>query len=442
MRKAFRIAAVYAALVSLQSDPATSQSFPSEISEDLVTDAYVYLLGRALVARQEQIDLEAHGVGYNAIFHNELASASFVNPNFAVTNSEAWIAVDDDTGVLFEIPEVEDRYYTVQITDEWGEVITNLNERNYPLQPFGTFALVAQGSNADIPEDAVRIELRSSKAKILARFALENDPEGAVELQQGYTVTALGDVDVKPVVDLPMFENDTLIGVEIFEYLDALLDRTPDVSPVAAQLQAAAREIADAVSNPAQRDAVDDFLMTTVIPEFNRFAVEASGAQRNNWVGTLVVGNYGEDFDIRTAANLVGIWANARHEVIYYVTARDAAGALLDGSQTYVMNFPANALPETVVNEFWSLTLVGFPDFMPVANPLDRHVIGTYTGVETNADGSLTLAMGPEPVSGVPESNWLPTQAGQPFSLTFRTYVPKDVVKTGDWFVPPVDPLD
>ena len=110
MRKSCGIATACAVLVSLSSGPATSQSFPSEISEDLVADAYVYLLGRALVVRQEQIDLEAHGVGYNAIFHNELASASFVNPNFAVTNSEAWIAVDDDTGVLFEIPEVADRY--------------------------------------------------------------------------------------------------------------------------------------------------------------------------------------------------------------------------------------------------------------------------------------------------------------------------------------------
>jgi hypothetical protein len=27
---------------------------------------------------------------------------------------------------------------------------------------------------------------------------------------------------------------------------------------------------------------------------------------------------------------------------------------------------------------------------------------------------------------------------GKPFSLTFRTYVPKDVVKRGEWFPPAV----
>ena len=334
------------------------------------------------------------------------------------------------------------RYYTVQVTDEWGEVITNLNERNYPFHPYGKFALVAQGADVDLPDDAVRIDLRSSKAKILARVALEDDPEGAVALQNGYKVSALGDVDVTPVVDLPMFDNDTLIGVELFEYVEDLLKDVPDVSPVAAQLQAAARVIADMVKQPEQRTQIDDFLSSTAIPDFTRFAVEESGAQRNNWVGTLVVGNYGEDFDIRTAANLVGIWANARHEVIYYVTARDADGALLDGSNRYVMRFPADALPQDVVNEFWSLTLVGFPDFMPVANPLNRHVVSSYTGVERNADGSLTLFLGPKPDPGFPEANWLPTKAGQPFSLTFRTYVPKEAVKTGEWFVPAVEKIN
>ena len=41
-------------------------------------------------------------------------------------------------------------------------------------------------------------------------------------------------------------------------------------------------------------------------------------------------------------------------------------------------------------------------------------------------------------IAGVPESNWLPSTDGKPFSLTFRTYVPKDVVKRGEWQPAPV----
>jgi hypothetical protein len=105
---------------------------------------------------------------------------------------EAWFAVDDRTPVVLEVPEVTGRYYTAQILDEWGEVIVNINERTFPSKPFGTFALVQPGSTATIPRGAARIELHSSKAKMLARVELKGDPDSAVRLQRQFKVTALG----------------------------------------------------------------------------------------------------------------------------------------------------------------------------------------------------------------------------------------------------------
>ena len=113
-----------------------------------VADAWVYLLGRAVVIRQEQIDLKEPGVKYNAIKYNPVGSADFANPNLDVAYMEAWIAVDDRTAVLLNVPEIKGRYYTAQILDEWGEVITNINERNYPSHPHGAFAFVAPGSRS------------------------------------------------------------------------------------------------------------------------------------------------------------------------------------------------------------------------------------------------------------------------------------------------------
>ena len=90
------------------------------LDEETITDTYVYLLGRALVTRQEHTDLEETGVAYNTIKYNPLGSADFVNPNFDVAYLEAWFAVDDKTPVVLEVPEIEGRYYTAQIMDEWG----------------------------------------------------------------------------------------------------------------------------------------------------------------------------------------------------------------------------------------------------------------------------------------------------------------------------------
>ena len=102
------------------------------------------------------------------------------------------------------------------------------------------------------------------------------------------------------------------------------------------------------------------------------------------------------------------------------------------------MHFPADKLPEAVVEAFWSVILVGVPDYRVVPNPLNRFHLNNFSPLRKEADGSLKIAVGPRPVAGVPESNWLPSPEGKQFSLTFRTYVPKDVVRRAEWTPPPV----
>jgi hypothetical protein len=50
----------------------------------------------------------------------------------------------------------------------------------------------------------------------------------------------------------------------------------------------------------------------------------------------------------------------------------------------------------------------------------------------------LKIAVGPKPVSDIPESNWLPSAEGKPFSLTFRAYVPKPIAQKCEWTPPPL----
>ena len=249
--------------------PAVAQS-PDEAT---ITEAYVYLLGRALVIRQEQTDLAEKGIAYNTIKYNPLGSADFVNPNLDVAYLEAWFAVDDKTPVVLEVPEVKGRYYTAQIMDEWGEVIANINERTFPTRPFGKFLLVKPGSKVETPPGAGRIELHSSKAKMLARVELKGDREGALRLQKAFKVTASGQPVIERPVPLAMFDNKDLIGVEIFEKAGAILASALDVAPNAAQMQQKVRAVAAHVaSGPEGRAAVDTLLREKVIPEFKVFA--------------------------------------------------------------------------------------------------------------------------------------------------------------------------
>lgn len=406
-----------------------------------VTDAYVYLLGRAIVIRQEQTDLKEPGIAYNVIKFNPAGSADFVNPNLDVAYLEAWIAVDDQTPVLLEVPEVKGRYYTAQILDEWGEVITNINERNYPSHPFGKFALVAPGSQAEVPADALRIELHSRKAKLLGRVELKTDPAGAMTLQKQFKLTPLGEPVIQPAAPMASFGNKELIGVELFDNVDAVLASALDVSPIAAQMQAKVREISRQAEDAGQRQALDKMIKEEVVPQFLQYAVTKSGVFQNNWLATLGTGNYGSDYWKRTSANLVGLWANANDEVIYFVATRDADGQPLSGSNDYVLEFSAENRPDAVVNAYWSVILVDVPDYRVVKNPLNRFNFNSDSALKSETDGSLKILFAAKPNAAVPESNWLPSAPGKGFSLTLRTYVPKDLVKRGEWFPPAIKRL-
>lgn len=410
-------------------------------TDDELNEAYGYLMSRLLVARQEIVDLAEDGVDYNVVKYNPVGSADFVNPNLDVAYLEAWVAVDPQTPALLTVPDIEGRYSTAQLIDGWGEVIANINERTLPDRRSGTFALVAPGASASAPEGTIPIELHSDKAKLLARVELKDDWDDAVALARQFTLRSTGDPQIEPPPPVPLFANDTLIDSTAFDLARALIESAPDRSPAAATPAAKALEIADYVASSARaRAEVDEQIRTTVVPWFLRYAVTESGVFRNGWLGTLVVGNYDDELLVRSAANLVGIWANSASEVVYYVGTRDGEGQPLDGSRSYRVHFQPDALPSDVVDGYWSIILVSLPDYRVIPNPDDRFNLNAYSPLVVGDDGSIDLLLSPTPPDGAMYENWLPTPVGRPFSLTLRAYVPRDVVLRGDWFPAPILP--
>lgn len=413
------------------------------VTAELVSDVYRYLLARFLVVRQEQSDRRGDGFAYNRVIRNPLGSAEFVNPNLDVAYLEAWVAVDAEHPVVLEVPRIDGRYYTAQLIDEWGEVIANINDRVTPLTPYGRFALVAPGSAAPTPEGTTRLELHGRKAKLLARIELKDDPAGAVELQHGFTLDASPGIEVVEPPAVPEFDNDTLLGAEIFELADVVLASALDVSPDAAGWQLAARTIGAMIAGrPERRERLGAELRERIVPEFKRWAVTEAAPYVDHWIGGARLGNYGGDVALRTMVDYIGIWGNTSTEVVYFVATRDADDVVLDGSAHYRLRFPADRLPDTAVDAYWSVILVSVPDYRVVPNELDRYNLNQYSPLARDADGALTLTIGPDRAAAEPESNWLPTAAGTAFSLTFRCYVPRRSRPFGDWGPPAVERLD
>ena len=173
--------------IAKEAKPGTNLSLAKAgLSEKDVVDAYVYVLGRYLVIRQERLDIADKNSGYNKMKYVPLAKAGTVNPNLDVAYSEAWVAVDQQSCQILEVPKISNRYYTVQVLDEWANILTNINERTYPQQPYGKFSFCLKGTTGTPPVDTVRIELPSEKAKLVARVERKGSEAETIRLQKGF----------------------------------------------------------------------------------------------------------------------------------------------------------------------------------------------------------------------------------------------------------------
>ncbi len=424
--------------LSLTACEALNQSLhpAPKLTDQDITDAYIYLLGRELVVRQEQLDLGSD-FKWNQIIHRDSGGVAWANPNLDVVYSEAWIAVDEASCTLVTVPSIKDRYYTIQLLNGWGETIANINERTYPEHPSGQFALCLKGANVLLESSVQRVDLPSRKSRMLARVELGADPALAVKLQRKITMIATGTPTIAPTFDQPDFANDKLPGVEVFDRADALLATEPDINPGMEAIQAKVHGTVAAASDPKQRAHVEQVIREQSIPQFYA-DMKTLGKSGNGWARPATVGNYGSDYASRSLADFAGIWANNNGEVVYFKTDSDGDGTKLDGGTVYTMTFPKDQLPESLAHYFWSITAVDSVKFQVIENSLKRYRLNDQSKLKPNEDGSVTLVFASKRPSGVPKANWLPTPDGENYNLTLRFYGPDQAITAGEYFPPPL----
>ncbi|MCD9085683.1 DUF1214 domain-containing protein [Stenotrophomonas sp. SY1] len=407
----------------------------SGMTDQDISDAYIYLLGRLLITRQQQIDFDQEGLQWNSLLHREPGQVDWPNPNLDVAYSEAWIALDEHSFLLVSVPEIRGRYYVVEFLDGWGETVANLNERVYPAHPQGLFAICLAGSNLEIPAGAQRVEVPSKVMRVLLRVELGADWDEAIALQHRFTFEMQGSPALPEIPRTVMFDMEELPGVEAFDSAELAL-QVPDAS-LLDQLQANVRGIAAAVRDSAQRKHVDSVVRARAFKDFAEAAPYIGrGTIRNGWARPACCGHWGKDWLTRSTVNFGGIWANVFEEVLYYRGALDSDGAPLEAEGSYTLTFPPDALPETFAKYFWSVIAVDRGHRRVLPNSLNRYLLNKESGVVKSPDGSLTLYFAPEKPLDAPDANWLPTGAGKPWSLTFRFYGPRGGVVDGSYYPP------
>jgi hypothetical protein len=183
------------------------------IADRSICDAYLYLLGRLLVLRQQQLDFQ-EGFTWNALVHRRPGDVQWPNPNLDVAYSEAWVAVDERSGLIVSVPRIAGRYYTVQFLNGRGETVANINDRLFPQRPSGEFAICLAGSRVPLPDGAQRIDVPVKYMRVLSRVELGANWDEAVALQQQFAVRTTGEPALPSIPTTPVFDIETLLGVE------------------------------------------------------------------------------------------------------------------------------------------------------------------------------------------------------------------------------------
>ena len=116
----------------------------------------------------------------------------------------------------------------------------------------------------------------------------------------------------------------------------------------------------------------------------------------------------------------------------YLAAMADRDGKPLVAGKTYKINVPAK-MP---VKQFWALTVYDRATFAFIYTDSGRTTLSSYDlgKMKTNADGSVTLYVGPKPPEGF-ESNWIPTQGKRPLP-TLRFYGATDALNKRTFKMP------
>lgn len=360
--------------------------------------------------------------------------------------------------MVLSVPEINDRYYVFQCVDLFTHNFAYIGTRQTGTKA-GDYLFVGPGYKGEIPDEKFTDVFYSESqfVTIIGRTQLKgkNDLPNVLAIQKKYQLQTLSEFEGKtpaPVVEtnwVPLnpkefgdarfikYVNYYLTMVEPFHPDDtAALHRFEKIGIVPGV------EYDSANYSPEVLTAINEGI-AEAIHDIQKKSENI--AQRvNGWNMMEAFGPrkfYNNDWLLRSAAVMVGIYANDKIEAFYPIAYVDADDELLDGSKhKYKIQLTKDNLPPA--KYFWSITMYnkqadGVAGYM-ISNPINRFLINSTTeNLVYDADNGLTIFIqNAAPNEARERANWLPAP-NEPFYLVLRIYGPEETAMNGTW-EPPV----
>ena len=339
--------------------------------------------------------------------------------------------------VVLSIPDMGDRYYSLQFTDPYTNVVDYIGSRTTASDP-GQYAIVWSGGPAGtIPVGATVVEIPYSSILMLGRTLAGDaaDQAKAIDLINQYSLTPAG--GLPPVTPQPK------PGLAYLDAISAAMTTNPPPAQDDPTLAKLAKigvgpnlTVADAGLGPLARlsAGVAVKLTAALLPTLAQLQQLVSAVQNKGWaIPDSAIGDFGTNYLLRAGVAEVGLIANTPEEAMYSSALLDSHLLPLNGCNTYVLHFAPGETPPT--DAFWSVTVYD-RDGNLVQNAENKYSVSSSRPDElvTRPDGSIDIIFS-RTDPGDPTANWLPIPRGS-FGVYLRNYVPQQTALDGSWTPP------
>jgi hypothetical protein len=454
---------------SSSSVPAANKNVEYNVSikeaMSIAIDAYVY--GYPLItfdmARRQQTNVVTPGAEQAPMGqlikmrkYLDVDNHCCAAPNADTLYTLAWLDVAKEPYV-FTMPDMGDRYYIMPMLDGYSEVfkvVSSLNSERGTLK----YIITGPGWEDTVPEGFTRISSPTAMVWLLGRVyctGTVEDYAAVAGLQDDielYPLSSYGQAYIPPKAEVDAsFDMQTAARKQVnaldietyFNYLAQLMVANPP-KPVDKEIVARMAKIGMVPGKKFDKEKlgfIDSTLLNTVPKIALLEMVHYLKKQKtvNGWLYfTEGVGNFGTNYLLRAAGNLLGPGWNRPEDALYPLSNKDSNGDKYNGKKyNYIIHFEKGQLPP--VDAFWSLTMYD-SDLFFVSNSIDRYNISQSDEFITNPDGSVDFYIQAESPGKEKEANWLPAPKDK-FTLILRVYGPSKTppsILDGSWTPPPV----
>jgi hypothetical protein len=423
--------------------PGWRHAIAADPDGDLARDAYIWgyplvMFGRYLDAYKKAGNPLNQFLVQTAMSTPETPGGG---PNVDTIYGYTWLDLRAGPQILY-VPDVGDRYYSVQLIDMYSDVFAYIGRRATGTKA-GAFAIVGPNWQGSLPSGVTEIKAPTDDVMSFTRTYVADDRDlpAVKALQNQYAFGDLADyphatrmpvamaqVPLPPILDL------SGAGMGFFDELGAGLAQDPprpddsDVLNRFAHIGIGPGRKPSAEAGPGLRAAME----SAIAPADERIKTVQYGSVINGWYVNFSMVSFPKDPLLRASSAKYGPGGHVPQEGLYFNAETGPDNQPLTGLKNYVLRFPAGQLPP--VDAFWSLTCYS-PTMSMVENPIHRYAIkDRMPGLQRAADGSLELRLQhAQPAQG--SANWLPTPEG-PFRLVLRTYQPGKAILDGTYKMP------